>query len=448
MTDTLYAPATAAGRSAVAVVRLSGPGTAAALTALSPRLPQPRRASLRRLRAPGSNLVLDEALVLWFPGPDSYTGEDAAELHLHGGVAVVDGVMAALEGLGLRMAGPGEFTRRAFQNQRMDLAQAEAVADLVDAETEAQRRQALDQLSGGLSRRYEDWRSQLLAALALLEAGIDFPDEDLPEALAQQARPPLLVLLSQIEAALADGRRGERIRDGYRIAVVGAPNAGKSSLINGLAGRDAAIVTAIAGTTRDIIEVPLIVEGYKVLLADTAGIRQSQDAIEVEGVRRAQAWASDAGLRLWLVDGSRSDGDWQQALDLVQPGDLCLINKGDLEPGQDGSAATAWAGQNGVDLLALSLLRDGPGALKTLLSRRVVAALSGADFPAATRRRHAHHLTEAQSHLVRALGVLELGAELAAEDVRLAARALERVTGRIDTEEVLGAVFASFCIGK
>jgi tRNA modification GTPase len=448
MTDTLYAPATAPGRSAVAVVRLSGPGTAAALTALFSRLPQPRRASLRKLREPGSDRVLDEALVLWFPGPDSYTGEDAAELHLHGGVAVVDGVLAALEGLGLRMAGPGEFTRRAFQNQRMDLAQAEAVADLVDAETEAQRRQALDQLAGGLSKRYDHWRGQLLNALALLEAGIDFPDEDLPEALADQARPLLLMLLSGIEAALGDGRRGERIRDGYRIAVIGAPNAGKSSLINALSGREAAIVTDIAGTTRDIIEVPLIVEGYKVLLADTAGIRQSQDVIEAEGVRRAQAWAADAGLRLWLVDGSRSDVDWQQASGLVQPGDICLINKGDLEPGLDGAAAAAWAGQNGLDVLALSLLRDGAGVLKALLSQRVVAALSGADFPAATRRRHVEHLSLARDHLVRALGVLAAGAELAAEDVRLAARALERVTGRIDPEEVLGAVFASFCIGK
>ena len=285
MSDTIYAPATAPGRSAVAVLRLSGPGTREVLRQLLGNLPEPRRASLRRLSDPATGGVLDDGLVLWFPGPASYTGEDSAELHLHGGMAVVEGVLEGLDRLGLRMAEPGEFTRRAFQNQRMDLAQAEAVADLVDAETAAQRQQALDQLAGGLSQRYGRWRDQLLGALAMLEAGIDFPDEEVPEAVANMARPPLERLLVEVRLALDDGKRGERIRDGYRVAVIGAPNAGKSSLINGLLGRDAAIVTDIAGTTRDIIEAPLVLAGFKLLLADTAGIRHSDDQIEQEGVR-------------------------------------------------------------------------------------------------------------------------------------------------------------------
>ena len=448
MSDTIYAPATAPGRSAVAVLRLSGPGTREVLRQLIGNLPEPRRASLRRLRDPATGGVLDDGLVLWFPGPASYTGEDSAELHLHGGMAVVEGVLDGLDRLGLRMAEPGEFTRRAFQNQRMDLAQAEAVADLVDAETAAQRQQALDQLAGGLSQHYGRWRDQLLGALAMLEAGIDFPDEEVPEAVANMARPPLERLLVEVRLALDDGKRGERIRDGYRVAVIGAPNAGKSSLINGLLGRDAAIVTDIAGTTRDIIEAPLVLAGFKLLLADTAGIRHSDDQIEQEGVRRAQAWAQDAALRLWLVDGASGSGDWALAKDLVRPGDVCLINKSDLGLSADSVAAEAWARAHGLAVQTLSLSRDGADAVRLDLTERVTAALSGADFPAATRRRHAVHLSEAAGHIGRALGVLALGSELAAEDVRLAARALERVTGKIDPEDVLGAVFSTFCIGK
>ena len=448
MSDTIYAPATAPGRSAVAVLRLSGPRTREVLCQLIGSLPEPRRASLRRLRDPATGGVLDDGLVLWFPGPASYTGEDSAELHLHGGMAVVEGVLDGLDRLGLRMAEPGEFTRRAFQNQRMDLAQAEAVADLVDAETAAQRQQALDQLAGGLSQRYGRWRDQLLGALAMLEAGIDFPDEEVPEAVANMARPPLERLLVEVRLALDDGKRGERIRDGYRVAVIGAPNAGKSSLINGLLGRDAAIVTDIAGTTRDIIEAPLVLAGFKLLLADTAGIRRSDDQIEQEGVRRAQAWAQDAALRLWLVDGASGSGDWALAKDLVGPGDVCLINKSDLGLSADGVAAEAWARAHGLAVQPVSLSRDGADAVLLDLTERVTAALSGADFPAATRRRHAVHLSEAAGHIDRALGVLVLGSELAAEDVRLAARALERVTGKIDPEDVLGAVFSTFCIGK
>lgn len=443
MTDTIFALATAPGRAALAVVRLSGPGAGAALAALAGRLPAPRRASLRKLRDDAGALI-DEALALWLPGPASYTGEDSAELHLHGGQAVVEAVVDALAAVGLRLAEPGEFTRRAFQNGRLDLAQAEAVADLIDAETTAQARQALDQLGGGLSRRYDGWRDLLIESLAVLEAAVDFPDEDLPEDVAARARPPLRTLLGELEAALSDADRGRRVREGFRIALIGAPNAGKSSLLNALAGRDAAIVTATPGTTRDVIEVPLVVAGYKVLLADTAGVRDTAEAIEAEGVRRARAWAEDADLRLWVVDQSASDGDWREASDLARAGDLLVLNKSDLAPGGDEQAASA---STDIERLPLSVISDlDVDALRAWLQTRIVSALSGAEFPAATRLRHAESLTEAAERVRRALAQAE--PELAAEDVRLAARALERVSGRVDPEAVLDRVFSSFCIGK
>ncbi|MFZ4604779.1 MAG: tRNA uridine-5-carboxymethylaminomethyl(34) synthesis GTPase MnmE [Caulobacter sp.] len=443
MTDTIFALATAPGRAALAVVRLSGPEAGAALTALAGKLPAPRRASLRKLRDAAGGPI-DEALALWLPGPASYTGEDSAELHLHGGQAVVEAVVDALAAVGLRLAEPGEFTRRAFQNGRLDLAQAEAVADLIDAETTAQARQALDQLGGGLSRRYDGWRDLLIESLAVLEAAVDFPDEDLPEDVAARARPPLRTLLGELQAALSDADRGRRVREGFRIALIGAPNAGKSSLLNALAGRDAAIVTATAGTTRDVIEIPLVVAGYKVLLADTAGVRDTAEAIEAEGVRRARAWAEDADLRLWVVDQSASDGDWREAADLARAGDLLVLNKSDLARGGDELAASA---STDIERLPLSVISEvDVDALRAWLQTRIVSALSGAEFPAATRLRHAESLTEAAERVRRALAQAE--PELAAEDVRLAARALERVSGRVDPETVLDRVFSSFCIGK
>ncbi len=444
MTDTIFALATAPGRAAVAVVRLSGPASGGVLQSLTGKaVPAARRASLRRLMAKGGR-VLDEALVIWTPGPGSYTGEDAAELHLHGGPAIVEGVIQALHDLGLRLAEPGEFTRRAFENGKLDLAQAEAVADLVDAETEGQARQALGQLGGALSQRYEAWRGQLVQALAMLEAAVDFPDEELPADVADRARPPLEALLAEISEALADEGRGRRVREGFRVALIGAPNAGKSSLLNALAGRDAAIVTATPGTTRDVIEIPMVLGGYKVLLADTAGVRDTEEAIEAEGVRRARAWAEGADLRLWAVDQSAS-GDWRQAYGLARPGDLLLLTKADLPPGADRSDVLAV----GLESLVISTLapRDIQ-KVREALEQRVVAALGSGDAPLATRIRHGESLREAQLRLSRALDALEPAVELAAEDVRLAARALARVTGRIGAEDILDVVFSSFCIGK
>ncbi len=444
MTDTIFAPATAAGRSAVAVVRLSGPATGAALKALAGKLPRPREAVLRTLRD-GEGRALDQALVLWFEGPASYTGEDAAEFHVHGGPAVVAGLLEAIAAQGLRLAEPGEFTRRAFENGKLDLAQAEGVADLIEAETEAQARQALDQLGGALGQAQTRWRDGLIEALAMFEAAVDFPDEEVPADVAARARPALQSLIAELEHAVAGVKRGERVREGFRVALVGAPNAGKSTILNALAGREAAIVTATPGTTRDVIEVPMRLAGYKALLADTAGLRDTHDEIEAEGVRRARAWADEADLRIWVVDGA---SDAAATVPALHPHDLCLINKADLGQGAETGHALVEARALNVEVLRLSAWKpDDISALEKALEQRVVDALAGAEPPTATRLRHRELLSEALERLNRALA-LDDDLELAAEDVRLAGRALDRITGRIDPEDVLDRVFSSFCIGK
>lgn len=445
MVDTIYAPATAAGRAAVAVIRVSGPASGEAVRALTGNLPKPRQAALRTLRHDG--VALDDALVLWFQGPASYTGEDAAEFHVHGGRAVVEALLGALSALGLRLAEPGEFTRRAFQHGKLDLAQAEAVGDLIDAETEGQRKQALGQLGGALGRRYDAWRDLLVHALAMLEAAVDFPDEELPEDVAARARPGLETLKAEIDAALADVARGRRVRDGFRIALVGAPNAGKSTLLNALAERDAAIVTATPGTTRDVIEVPLVLGGYKALLADTAGIRDTADDIEAEGVRRARVWAEEADLRLWVVDAGEFHVKHSEHHAIIRSGDWLVINKTDLVAPTVVAAIREQTAELGLHVAALSAREQGADPIRAVLTDHVVQALSGAEFPAATRIRHAERLGEARAYLERALAEVD-DVELAAEDVRLASRALSRITGRIDPEDVLDRVFSSFCIGK
>ncbi len=445
MTSTIFALATASGRGAVAVIRTSGPGSLRALTSLAGRCPSPRRAALRRLSTAAGGAI-DSALVLWFPGPASYTGEDSAEFHVHGGVAVVDALAQALLELGLEPAEPGAFTRRAFENGRLDLAQAEAVADLIDAETEGQRRQALLQLGGALGRTYLAWREELVGMLAQLEAAVDFPDEDVPADVAARARPGLERLLAQVSLALVDARRGVAVREGYRIALIGAPNSGKSTLLNGLAGRDAAIVTATPGTTRDIIEVQLVLGGYKVVLADTAGLRETADEIEAEGVRRARAWASEADLRIWVVDGALDHG--VPAPDGVRAGDVCLVNKADLPAGGQTAAALQEVAALGLEVHRLSA--RNPADLTDLigaLTARVVEQLGSVTPPSATRARHCELLEAAHERLLSALAQTE-APELAAEDVRLAARALDRITGTISPEDVLDRVFSSFCIGK
>ena len=446
MTDTIFALATPPGRGAVAVVRLSGPGAKEAVVAIAGVLPAPRQATLRTLRAAGGE-VLDRALVLWFPGPASFTGENCAEFHLHGGAAVVDGLTLALLAEGLRLAGPGEFTRRAFENGKLDLGQAEAVADLVDAETSSQARQALDQLAGALSVKYGRWRETLIAAMSLLEAAVDFPEEDTASQIARSVAPELRELADELQRATADAQRGRHVREGYRMAIIGAPNAGKSSLINRLTERAVAIVAPRPGTTRDLIEAPLTIAGYRVLAIDTAGIRQSEDAVEAEGAQRAAETARDAALRLWVVDGSANTGDWKAAADFLRAGDLSVINKSDLPSGADAVNATAHARATGAEPVFVSARSGDLTVIVEAIQTRVVSALSGADFPAATRVRHLSLLRDCSHNLGQALQDLDRP-ELAAEGLRLAARALQRVTGVIGVEDVLDRLFSTFCIGK
>ena len=445
MSDTIYALATAQGRAAVAIVRVSGPLAGFAIQNLCGRNQPARNAVLRRLMS-AEGEGIDHALVLWLPGPASYTGEDSAEFHVHGGQAVIAALLEALGALGLRLADPGEFTRRAFENGRLDLAQAEGVADLIDAETQAQRLQAIRQLDGVLGRAQQAWRADLTECLAVLEAAIDFPDEDVPADVADRAKPVLMKLIGQLEAAAAGIKRAEQVRDGFKIALIGAPNAGKSTLLNALSRREAAIVTATPGTTRDIIEVGLKLGGYKVIIADTAGLRDTGDEIEAEGVRRAKAWAEQADLRAWIVDGA-AEHIARSMPDLVA-GDLCVINKADLVVGGETGAAITLAQAMELEVHRISARKPADiEALEDALSQRVVSALSAADPPTATRLRHGALLDEALIRLQSAHALRD-APELAAEDVRLAVRALDRITGRIHPEDVLDRVFASFCIGK
>ncbi len=435
--DTIFALATPPGRGAIAVLRLSGPQTEIALTTLGAGGLAPRLASVRSLRHDG--LLIDEALVLRFVAPRSYTGEDSAELHLHGGRAVIEAASRALIALGLRPAEPGEFTRRAFQNGRMDLAQAEAVADLIDAETEAQKNQALGQLDGALSVAYVGFRRDLLKALALVEAEIDFPDEEVPDNLARTAGPVLDQLGADLRAAMADSDRGRRVREGYRIVLIGETNAGKSSLFNVLTAREAAIVTPIAGTTRDVLDADLMIGGYAVTLSDTAGLRDSDDVVEAEGIRRARLRAEGADLRLWVRSPS-TEGAEDPAAGFMQPSDLQVLNKADL------GAVTA---RSDLETLSVSTATgQGLAELHDWISARLARDLSGADFPAVTRERHRRRLAEALAAVEAGRRALDVAPEMAGDDLRRAADALARVTGAIGVEDILGEVFSTFCIGK
>lgn len=427
MTDTIFALASGSARSAIAVVRISGPSSETAVTGLcGGSLPPPRYASLRRLRGP-SGVTLDHALVLWLPGPGTYTGEDSAELHLHGGRAVIDGVADALTGAGLRPAEPGEFTRRAFLNGRMDLVEAEAVHDLVSAETEAQRVQALRQLEGKLGALYHDWADRLRGILAYQEALIDFPDEDLPPEVEDQLLATLHSVRTDIAAHLHDGGRGEKLREGLFFAITGAPNVGKSTLINALAERDVAIVSDRPGTTRDVLETRVVLGGVPVTLVDTAGLRETSDSIEAEGVRRALARARDADLVMTLIEaGSPAP---------AEHGGLLIANKADLGATIPDGAIPISA-KTGLGLTELR-------ARLATIARQMTESNGP---PPLTRARHRAALTEAAGHLDAALRA-DLP-ELRGEDLRLAMRALGRITGHVRVEDILDTVFSKFCIGK
>jgi tRNA modification GTPase len=447
MTDTIFAVATAPGKAGIAVLRLSGPESGPALVRLTGgSLPPPRRAVLRTFRDPNDREAIDTGLALWLPGPASFTGEDMAELHVHGGRAVAAALLRSMASLpGLRLAEPGEFSRRAFENGKLDLTAVEAIADLVSAETAAQRRQAQRQLAGALGVVYEGWRARLLKAQAHLEAAIDFPDEDLPAGVTDNVRIEMLGVSGEIAQHLDDNQRGERLREGLSVAVVGPPNAGKSSLLNWLVRREAAIVSATAGTTRDVIEVHLELGGFPVVVADTAGLRVATEDVEAEGVRRALARAAGADLRIVVLDATT----WP-ALDAavrVQIGGdaIVVLNKTDLT-GDTGDLAV-----DGVAVLPLSV-KTGTG-LDDLLRRleaEVARRLEVGVTPALTRERHRAALEDCRAGLARAATGLGGGAlpELVAEDLRLAVRALGRITGKVDVEDMLDVVFREFCIGK
>lgn len=427
---TIFALASGAGRAAVAILRISGPDTSQLLESLAGHLPDPRRASLRRLRD-ASGEALDQALVLWFPAPESYTGEDAAELHLHGGPAVIAGVAQALTALGARPAEPGEFTRRAFLHGRLDLTEAEGVADLIAAETGEQRRQALAQAGGALARRNADWAARCATLLAHQEAAIEFAEDDLPNDLSDRARDGARVLADTLRAELAKAHRGERLREGLVIAILGAPNAGKSSLLNALVERDVAIVSPIPGTTRDIIEVRLDLAGIPTILCDTAGLREAGDLIEAEGIRRALARAESADLCLALF-ASDVPPD-ASTLALLGPNTIVVATKSDL-------ALTSLS-----DALPLSA-HTGQGIATLLdLLAKATAARAGNDG-VLTRPRHRAALTDAEHWLSEAANAHH--PELAAEALRAAIRAFGRLSGRISVEDILDIVFKAFCIGK
>lgn len=444
-TETIFAPCTAIARTGLSVVRVSGAQAFASLERLTGQPVAKFTARMARLCTlkDAQGQVIDEALVLPFRAPNSFTGEDCVEYHLHGGRAVYQAVHNFLSTQPQhRMAEAGEFTRRAFENGKMDLTQAEAVADLIHAETDLQRQQALGQLQGGLSVFYQKWAADLTKAMAYTEAGIDFADEDLPQEEISAVLAPLLRgLMAELQNHLSDNHKGERLREGIRIAILGAPNAGKSSLLNHLAGRDVAIVTEEAGTTRDVLDVMLDIGGYPVILTDTAGLREAENKVEQEGIRRARNIADNADLKIILFDGTYAPDSAIEKL--IDEQSFCLFTKADLplfkqqkitgNPLYQGVVSTQTG--HGVSEFLQKLAEILPDLYQP-----------NAHQPSLTRARHREALTEAYKALERACDAPQI--DMMAEDVRLALRHLGRITGHVDVEDLLDIVFRDFCIGK
>ncbi len=437
MTDTIYALASAHGRAGIAVVRVSGALAFESLVRLSADNFPPRKAVFTHLKNPEDQSLIDECIVITFHPPKSYTGEKTVEYNIHGGKAVRESLLNALAKMdGHRLAEPGEFTRRAFENGNLDLTQAEAVADLIHAETEAQKQLALNQMGGALSNLYQSWAEKLVRALAYAEAQIDFAEEDLPDdEVKAHITPVLNEIQSAIQMHLNDGNRGEILREGIKIAIIGAPNAGKSSLINALAKREIAIISDIAGTTRDVLEVHLDLNGYPVTLYDTAGLRgETDDVIEQEGIKRAQAKASEADFKILLFDGTR-DRD-AETLNFLDDQSFLVINKCDLINKIDDKYIniSCQTGQ-GIDDLIGHVSRETEKIFDDIQSS-----------PSLTRSRHRESLIEALGNIDRALN--GFSPDMIAEDIRMAVRAIGRITGRTDVEDLLDIIFRDFCIGK
>jgi tRNA modification GTPase len=452
---TIFALSTAPGRAGIAIIRISGKSARKSLHVLCQgKIPAPRFAGLRSLRHPETAEILDRAIVFWFPGPASFTGEDMAELHVHGGRAVLAGVIEALSRLGLRMAEPGEFTKRAFENGKLDLTEVEGLADLINADTAVQRKQALGQTSGKMRGRYEAWRAALLRAMAYVEVSIDFSDEgDIAEDAFNQALPEVRLLVAELARALADERRGEIMREGIQVAIIGAPNVGKSSLLNALVGREAAIVFDEPGTTRDVIEVTLDLDGFPFVLRDTAGLRETAGGVEQEGIRRALVSAGDADVVLYMYDASTAypvsqpPMPWGEGSEAAARKIIILANKIDLIPRATHSQLRA--GDQPVRPISAKV-GEGLDALKAALVSFARETYGGPEAPLITRARHRQEIERAYNALNRFLEFATASdqTELAAEHLREAADALGRLTGRLDVEDVLGQIFSEFCIGK
>ncbi len=438
MTTTLFALASGVGRAGIAVWRLSGPAVGSILESVIGQIPAPRFAKYCSLKS-GDGMLIDRGLVLWFPAPASFTGEDMAEIQIHGGRAMARALTDTLISLGAHPAERGDFTRRAVLNGKIDLTHAESIIDLVDADTEHQRRLALEQAGGSLAKQVEDWRSRLIHAAGYVEATIDFAEEDIPTDLLVRVKTNVATLADEIARALAQSSRGERLREGLAVAILGAPNAGKSSLLNQIAGREAAIVSQVAGTTRDVIEVDLDLKGWPVILSDTAGLRDAEDEIEQEGIRRARAIAERADLNLVVFDGSQYPTLDPHTLSILDERSLVVINKVDISAqipdkieGRPVYPVSAQTGQGIDDLLQ---------ALESYAESSMSG--QGALF---SRARHRAVLTEALESLQRF--DLSMGVELAAEDLRYAANAIGRITGFVLADDILDVVFREFCIGK
>jgi tRNA modification GTPase len=455
--QTIFALSSGRPPSAIAIVRVSGPEAATALTLLAGKIPVPRMAT-RALLRDGNQQPIDDAVVLWFPGPASATGEDVAEFHVHGGRAVLAALFATLSALDhTRAAEPGEFTRRGFENGKLDLTEAEGLDDLIHADTDRQRSQALRQLKGLLGDRVRDWRAQIIEASALIEAGIDFSDEgDVPAELIAPALARIKTLLGEIQQVLAEQGRSERLREGLVVAIAGPPNVGKSTLMNQLARREVAIVSPHAGTTRDIIEVQLDLDGYPVTVIDTAGIRDTDDPVEQEGVRRARARAADADLVLWLVDATHGKN-----LDEGTAPVWVVRNKIDLDQVESDAAVSrldaaihrrpagvSKQGRTSADFAISASRGDGIAELISALIGFAQNYFGSGEGGLINRERQRKLLEQTVVALRRSIGVIEQGEELAAEDLRIAARSLGQLLGRVDVEDLLDVIFRDFCIGK